>query len=45
MIQVYREAILAYLYGLPNASLPLVLKCLEVGLKIKYEEIEGKKPS
>jgi len=42
MKQVYSEAIHAYLCGIPNASLPLLLKCLEVGLRIKYREVEEK---
>jgi RNase P subunit RPR2 len=36
--QIYVEGLNAYLYGLPNASLPLILRCLEVGLKNKYSE-------
>lgn len=40
--QLYIESLNAYLYGLPNASLPLILRCLEIGLKNKYSEI-GKK--
>ncbi len=39
---VYREGLLAYLYGLPNASVPMLMKTLEIGLKNKYKEIERK---
>jgi hypothetical protein len=42
--EVYNEGVYAYLYGLPNASLPLLLKCLELGLEDKYKEIEKKEP-
>lgn len=40
--EVYSEGVYAYLYGLPNASLPLLLKCLEIGLTDKYKEMEKK---
>lgn len=40
MWQVYREGVRAYLFGLPNASIPMVFKCLEIGLRSKYSEIE-----
>jgi len=38
--RVYREGINAYLFGLSNASIPMVFKCLECGLRSKYNEIE-----
>lgn len=41
---LYRESLYAYLYGLPNASLPLILRCLETGLRNKYKEVEKKNP-
>jgi hypothetical protein len=43
--KIYAEAIFAYLAGLPDASLPMIFRCLEIGLKQHYEVIEGKKPS
>jgi hypothetical protein len=43
--QLYYEAIVAYLVGLPNACLPLIFRCLEIGLQKHYEEIERKKCS
>lgn len=43
--QIYAEAIFAYLAGLPNASLPTTFRCLEICLKLHYENVEGKKPS
>jgi hypothetical protein len=42
--KIYAEAIFAYLAGLPDASLPMIFRCLEIGLKRYYEEVEGKKP-
>jgi len=41
---LYTESLYAYLYGLPNASLPLILRCLETGLRNKYKELEKKNP-
>ncbi len=41
----YQEGVRAYVYGLPNASMPLIFKCLEMGIKKKYEEIEKKSSS
>jgi hypothetical protein len=41
---IYTEAVLAYLFGLPNASVPTTLRCLEVGLRNKYREIENEDP-
>jgi len=45
MWQVYREGIDAYLFGLPNASIPMVFKCLEIGMRSKYSEVEKKNGS
>ncbi len=42
--EVYREGVTAYLLGLPNASLPMILRFLEIGLKQKYSDVEGKTP-
>jgi hypothetical protein len=33
------------LFGLPDASLPMAFRCLEIGLKQHYEIVEKKKPS
>jgi hypothetical protein len=41
---IYREAILAYLFGLPDASIPLSLRCLEIGLSNKYTRVTGQAP-
>jgi hypothetical protein len=43
--KVYGEAIYAFLFGLPDASLPMTFRCLEIGLKRHYENTEGKKSS
>jgi len=40
----YVEGVLAYLFGLPNASIPMIMRCLELGLKDKYKRTEGKDP-
>ena len=42
---IYAEAVFAYLVGLPNASLPMTFRCLEIGLKQKHKEVEGQEPS
>lgn len=39
---LYCEGILAYMCGLPNASIPLMARVLELALRSKYEEIEKK---
>jgi len=44
LAQTYHEAVNAFIYGLPNAAVPVVFKCLELSLKKKYEEIEKKSP-
>lgn len=41
---IFKEAILAYLFGLPDASIPTTLRCLEMGLAKKYTDITGKQP-
>ncbi len=33
---IYYEGVYSYLYGLPNASLPALVKCLEAGIKELY---------
>lgn len=38
---IYTEAVLAYLFGLPDASIPTTLRCLEMGLTNKYTDITG----
>jgi hypothetical protein len=43
--RIYAEGIYAFLSGLPDASLQMTFRCLEIGLKRYYEDIEGKKPS
>ncbi len=40
---IFTEAILAFLFGLPNASVPTTLRCFEVGLKVKYVQDTGEK--
>jgi len=42
---IYRESLNAHLLGLPNASLPLVIRVLELALKEKYKEVEKEVPS
>jgi len=42
--KIYGESVYAYLFGLPNASLPTIFRCLELALKKKYEEVEGETP-
>lgn len=42
--KIYGEAVYCYLFGLPNASVPTIFRCLELGLKKKYEEVEGRTP-
>jgi len=39
---LYREGVYAYLFGLPNASVPTMLHCLEIALKDKLKEVEMK---
>jgi hypothetical protein len=41
---IYREATLAYLFGLPDASIPTSLRCLEIGLAHKYTSVTGTPP-
>lgn len=43
--KLHVEALLAYLVGLPNASLPVMMRCLEIGLKEHYRQTEKKEPS
>jgi len=43
--RIYAEGIFAFLSGLPDASLQMTFRCLEIGLKRYYENTEGKKPS
>jgi len=41
--ELYGEAVLSYLLGLPNGVLPLIVRCMQIGLKHKYETIEKQK--
>lgn len=41
---IYREAMLAYLFGLPDASIPTTLRCFEVGIRHKYTVETGQPP-
>jgi hypothetical protein len=41
---IHREAILAYLFGLPDASIPTTLRCLEMGLNHKHIIETGQPP-
>lgn len=43
--RIYGEAVYAFLYGMPDASLQMTFRCLEIGLKRYYENTEGKKCS
>jgi hypothetical protein len=38
--KVYFEAVYSYLYKLPNASLPTLVKCLEIGIKELYKQLK-----
>ena len=38
--EIYYDAVYSYFYSFPNASLPNVLRCLEVGLKEKYKTLK-----
>ena len=40
--EIYAEGVSAYLFGLPNASIPMILRCLEIGLKHKHKEVESR---
>lgn len=40
---LYREGLNCYLLGLPNASLPLIVRVLEIALKLKYEKVKNEK--
>jgi len=42
---IYRQSVLSYLFGLPDACLPTLIRVLELALKSNYAEVEGKKPS
>ncbi len=43
--KLYREAVNCFLLGFPNASMLLMVSCLEKSLKKKYAEAEGKEPT
>lgn len=43
--RIFQEAIRSYIYGLPNASQPTSIRCLEIAIKEKYRQEEGKEPS
>jgi len=38
--EVHNQAVSAYVFGLPDASVAMTLRCLEVGLGHRYEEVE-----
>jgi hypothetical protein len=40
---IYRQSIYCYLFGLPDASLPSLIRVLELSLISRYETGEGKK--
>ncbi len=42
---LYRQSVLSYLFGLPDTSLPALIRVLEQALKSRYEDAESKKPS
>jgi hypothetical protein len=42
---IYRQGIYSYLFGLPDACLPTLLRVLELSLVSKYEAVETKKSS
>lgn len=39
--RLYYDSVNSYLYGFPNASLPNTVRCLEVGLKKKYNALKS----
>jgi len=41
---IYRQCAYCYLFGLPDACLPTLLRALELSLISRYETTEGKKP-
>ena len=41
---LFKEGIYCYLFGLPNSSLPTMVRVLEIALQEKYDNEEGKKP-
>lgn len=41
---LYRESVECFLLGFPNASMFLMVSCLERALKLKYYQVEKKKP-
>jgi hypothetical protein len=43
--KLYAEAIFAYLVGLEDASLPVTMRCLELGLKEHFRQVENAEPS
>jgi hypothetical protein len=42
---IYRQSVYCYLFGLPDACLPTLLRVLEQSLISKCETVEGKKPA
>ena len=42
-VHLYQEAVWAFVYGLHNSSVSTSLRCLEIGLRIKYEETNDNK--
>ena len=42
--QLYREAVLAFIFGLHNSSVSTSMRCLEIGLRKKYAEVNQNQP-
>lgn len=42
--RIFQEAVRSYIYGLPNASQPTSVRCLEIAIKEKYRREEDKAP-
>lgn len=36
--EVYKEGVMAYLFGLPNSAVPVIVRSLEMSLRAKYRE-------
>lgn len=39
---IYKEAVLSYLFGLPNASIPMSFRCFETGLTYVHKQETGR---
>lgn len=42
--RIYSQSLSSYLFGLPDACMPVLIRVLEQALKVKFAEAEGKKP-